>query len=345
MAAFTLSSCSNAERLNFSGVDPALTVAPTQVMVLGTAHLSRDDDALTLDDIEPLLVRLETYAPEVITVEESSGHTCHRARNFPLEHEGYVDAFCFDGAPFREESGLSISEGSYKAGMALKNLPEMPSAAQRRSLAAAFIAGEEPYSALVQWLRLESAERVAADGLGPKSVEMLNRRSQSLNESSSIAAKLAARMGLERVFYADDHGSYIYGKGEREAYGARLSELWPGKDDSCLDHNNIAQAKLTGGDILGAYRDYNSQDFQRRQMDCDWKRTMNDAEPDAYGRKYTLDWQARNLRMSALIMTAATTEPGGRVLSIVGASHKPYFEAYLDQMHDIEIVSTHTVLD
>ena len=29
---------------------------------------------------------------------------------------------------------------------------------------------------------------------------------------------------------------------------------------------------------------------------------------------------------------------------IVGASHKPYFEAYLDQMHDVEVVSTDEIL-
>ena len=43
-------------------------------------------------------------------------------------------------------------------------------------------------------------------------------------------------------------------------------------------------------------------------------------------------------------MSAASTEPGGRVLSIVGASHKPYFEAYLDQMHDVEVVKTDELL-
>ena len=71
---------------------------------------------------------------------------------------------------------------------------------------------------------------------------------------------------------------------------------------------------------------------------------MNDDAPEQYGRKYTLGWQARNLRMVALIMTAATNKPGGKVLSIVGASHKPYFEAYLDQMHDVEVVSTDEIL-
>ena len=221
----------------------------------------------------------------------------------------------------------------------------MPTAAQRRSLAAAYIASEEPESALVQWLRLDTADRMVGDGLGLKSVELLNTRSQVLNESYSIAARLAARRGLERVFYADDHGSYFDADGEGEAYGARVSELWPGEDDPCQAQFKSPETKLIGGDVLGAYREFNDVDFQRIRMSCDWKRTMNDAEPEAYGRKYTMGWQARNLRMTALIMTAATTEPGGRVLSIVGASHKPYFEAYLDQMHDVEIVSTDTVFD
>jgi len=343
--AIILASCSNNDSLNFSGVDPALTVPPTQIMVLGTSHLSNYREDLTLEDLDPLMDRLEAYAPDVITIENSSGMTCNRARAYPLEHAGYAEGYCFDGAPFREESGLTVAEGSFIARKALNEWPDAPTAAQRRSLAAAFIASEEPASALVQWLRLDSVERMAGDGLGQKSVEFLNTRSQNLNESYSIAARLAARRGLERLFYADDHGSYFFADGEREAYGARVSELWPGEDDPCQAHFKSPETKLVGGDVLGAYREFNDMDYQRTQMSCDWKRTMNDAEPEAYGRQYTMGWQARNLRMTALIMTAATTEPGGRVLSIVGASHKPYFEAYLNQMHDVEIVNTDTVLD
>ena len=339
-----LASCGNTDSLDFSGVDPALTVPPTQIMVLGTVHLSNYRSDLTLEDITPLLDRLEAYAPDVITIENSSGMTCNRIRAYPLEHAGIADSYCFDGAPFREESGLSIAEGSYQARIALKNWPEAPTAAQRRSLAAALLASEESESALVQWLRLDEEDRVAGGGLGPKSVELLSKLSQSLNESYSIAARLAARLGLERLFYADDHGSYIYADGEREAYGARVSELWPGEDDPCQAHFKSPETKLVDGDISGAYRELNDVNYQRTQMSCDWKRTMNDAEPEQYGRQYTMGWEARNLRMVSLIMTAAITEPGGRVLSIVGASHKPYFEAYLDQMHDVEIVNTDTVL-
>ena len=339
-----LASCTADDSWDFSGVDPALTVPPTQVMVLGTAHLSGYKDDLTLDDLEPLLERLETYAPDVITIENSSGMTCNRARTYPREHAGYADGYCFDGEPYRAESGLSASEGSFRARNILLDWPNTPTAAERRQLAAAFLASEEPASALVQWLRLDDENRVAGDGLGPQSVAFLKSYGQSLNESSSIAARLAARRGLERLYYADDHGSFLDAEGEREAYGARISELWPQEGDPCGAHFASPDEKLTGGDLLGAYLEYNDEDYGRRTMDCDWKRTMNDDEPEKYGRRYTLGWQARNLRMVSLIVSAAINEPGGKVLSVVGASHKPYFEAYLDQMHDIEVVSTDNYL-
>ncbi len=36
--------------------------------------------------------------------------------------------------------------------------------------------------------------------------------------------------------------------------------------------------------------------------------------------------------------------PGMRVLVVVGASHKAYLEAYLNQMHDVRIVGTDAIL-
>lgn len=340
-----LTSCGNESGLDFSGVDPELAVPPTQIMVLGTAHLSNYENDLYLDDLEPLLERLEVYAPDIITIESSPGMTCQRAKSYPREHAGYADFYCFDGRPYRAESGLSVSEGSFQARQALLAWPVTPTASQRRQLAAFFLASEEPISALVQWLRLAEVDQVADDGLGPASVEVLNRLGQSMNESSSIAARLAARRGLERVFYADDHGSFLDAEGESEAYGARLSELWSQGGDPCQSRSDSADAKLRGGDLLGAYRDYNSPAYSIRAIDCDMRLAMNDEESEQYGRKYTMAWEARNLRMVSLIIDAAATEPGGRVLSVVGATHKPYQEAYLDQMHDVKIVNTDTVLN
>ncbi|MEP6342982.1 MAG: hypothetical protein ABJ275_06675 [Maricaulaceae bacterium] len=72
-----------------------------------------------MENINPLLDRLEAYAPDVITIEDSSRMTCNRIRAYPLEYVGIADSHCFDGAPFREESGLSISEGTYQARIAI----------------------------------------------------------------------------------------------------------------------------------------------------------------------------------------------------------------------------------
>ena len=109
LSAALLAGCGNEALIDLRGIDPDLTVPPTQVMVLGTAHLSGYKDKLTLDDLEPLMERLETYAPDIITIEGSSGMTCNRVRAYPREHDGYG---CFDGEPYRAESGLSAAEGS-----------------------------------------------------------------------------------------------------------------------------------------------------------------------------------------------------------------------------------------
>ena len=49
-------------------------------------------------------------------------------------------------------------------------------------------------------------------------------------------------------------------------------------------------------------------------------------------------WEARNLRQVANIREATAQTPGGRVLVIVGSSHKPWFDAYLSMMSDIKLV-------
>jgi hypothetical protein len=48
--------------------------------------------------------------------------------------------------------------------------------------------------------------------------------------------------------------------------------------------------------------------------------------------------------MAANVLEAAGNQPGAKVLVITGSSHKSYFDLYLDQMHDIELVSIESVL-
>ena len=48
--------------------------------------------------------------------------------------------------------------------------------------------------------------------------------------------------------------------------------------------------------------------------------------------------------MVANIRAAMALRPGARVLNVVGSSHKPYYDAYLAMMADVDIVDVETVL-
>ncbi len=48
--------------------------------------------------------------------------------------------------------------------------------------------------------------------------------------------------------------------------------------------------------------------------------------------------------MVANIRAAFATQPGARVLPVVGSSHKAYFNAYLDVMHEVQLVDAEAIL-
>ena len=48
--------------------------------------------------------------------------------------------------------------------------------------------------------------------------------------------------------------------------------------------------------------------------------------------------------MAANIRDVLARHPGMRLLVIVGASHKGYLEAYLNQMHDVRLIDPEDVL-
>ena len=102
--------------------------------------------------------------------------------------------------------------------------------------------------------------------------------------------------------------------------------------------------RLDGDGVLDLYRAYNGPDAMRMAFDSDFGAALAEPSPQHYGRYYTGWWETRNLRMVANIRAAMAAQPGARALVIVGASHKGYFEAYLNMMHDIRLVDAEAVL-
>ncbi|PAX07279.1 DUF5694 domain-containing protein [Sphingomonas lenta] len=318
---------------------------PTEVMVLGTPHLSGLPETFTPAALEPLLDRLAAWQPTVITIEAISGEQCDALRRYPARYKDSVEAYCWDPSPAARATGLDVPAATAEAERLLAEWPARPSAAQRRRLAAVFLAAGNRASALVQWLRLPPAERRAGDGLDAALATLLERQRARRNEDDLIAAVLAARLGLERVFPADDHSSDAP-VADQAVSGRAIEAAWdnPATASRRAEDEALGAGLGSGEGVLRLYRAYNAPGYPQRVFASDFGAALAEPSPQGFGRGYVAAWEVRNLRMAANVREAAATRPGGRVLAIVGASHRGYFEAYLSMMHDMRLVPAATLL-
>ena len=332
--------------IDFSGVQEPLGGEPTRVLVLGTAHLNQlPDGALNPGDLDLVLDRLEAFAPDIIAVESIGGRGCDELRRYEALYEGVAESYCRDPQPALDVLGMSQPEAYLAARTRLFELADAPSATERRQLALLLLGAGEPWSAALQWAQLDEAERVAADGLTDALAASLDRMLASRNENAALAVTLGARLGLDHLATMDDHTAdsiYAFAPG---TLGETIQSVWA-QSDPAVDDVHAEAANYLGSPelVLAGYRFINSPRYQRATIDGDFGLAAATPDNDAVARQYVSWWQTRNLRMTANIVEATGNQPGARVLVIVGASHKAYFDAYLDQMHDWELVSVDEVL-
>lgn len=353
LAATVLCAASASAQSPVQAFDPSalkgpLKGQPNEVMVLGSAHLAQLPAPFQPSSLALLKARLRAWNPGIVAIESLSGAQCAYVRQFPQRFEEVVKRYCWDPAAARAATGLDVPAATAAIDTLLQNWPAAPAPAQRRRLAAVFLAGGEPASALVQWLRLPEAERHAGDGLDATLVALLNAPQGvrgKLGEDMLIAAPVAAAAGLERVIAMDDH-SGISLETDDDGMAKALAKAW---DNPVNARRAEADKRLHAGagdpaGIMTLYRALNDPGFAKTIYDSDFGAALADDSAKQFGRGYVTYWETRNLRMAANIREAIGDRPGSRTLVIVGASHKWYLEAYLNQMHDVRIVSTEQVL-
>jgi hypothetical protein len=318
---------------------------PNEVLVLGTPHLSQLPAAFQGASLRLMNERLVAWHPRIIAIEALSGPQCAFLRQYPHRYKDSVESYCWDPAPARAATGLDVPAATAQAEQLLANWPAAPTPAQRRHLAALFLAGGERASALVQWLRLPAAERHAGDGLDATLVLLLDKLRDRRNEDTLIAAPVAAALGLERVLPMDDHTADKVIEDEKR-YGEAFQKIWntpAGARRKQADAGIKARLDSPEG-VVSMYRGFNDPSYARLVFDSDFGAALEDGSPQQFGRNYVGYWETRNLRMAANIRDAIGQQPGSRTLVIVGVSHKWYLEAYLNQMHDVRIVPAGPVL-
>ena len=323
--------------------------APNEVVVLGTPHLSGLPDTFTPAMLSPLLDRLATWRPTAIATEDLSGLQCDSLRRYPVRYAQTVKDYCPDPTAAALATGLDVPAANAKAEALLAAWPAQPSPAQRRELAAVFLAAGEPGSALVQWLRLPPAERHAGDGLDEELVAALDKRKDRRNETYLVAAPLAARLRLERLWSVDDHSADSpepTDPAESKANEAAIMGAWDNPASRARKaETERLHARLAQPDgLLNLYRAYNAPGAALLAYQSDFGAAFVEPSPQGFGRQYLGFWETRNLRMVANMRDVLGRYPGTRMLTIVGASHGGYYEAYLNQMHDVRLVDVNTLL-
>jgi len=334
-----------AQQVDLSALDKGMHGPPAQVLVLGTVHLSNMPKTFDPKSLAPLLDRVAAFAPEIITVESISGESCDLVARHPAIYSADdFKPYCADTAAARAATGLEVPAAIAEAHDTLKRWPAQPSAAQRRRLAAVFLAAGDTTSALVQWLYLPAAERRAGDGLDQALAARLEKARNHPGEDALIAAPLAVRAGLQRVYPVDDHTGDSVDVADAQAYGQAIMAAWASAKDAGKSVRERDDALRQGQDMLALYRYINRPDVLSVVTDGDIGAAMRSSSPQRLAQVYVAGWETRNLRMIGNIRASFRERPGARVLSIVGSQHKPWFDSLLGQMQGVEIVDVQQVL-
>ncbi|WP_082576446.1 DUF5694 domain-containing protein [Lysobacter sp. Root604] len=333
-------------QVDLSTLDQGMQGTRTQVLVLGSVHLSQMPEGFERASLAPVLERLAAFKPDIITIEALSGEQCDLVARHPAIYGGPdgPGGYCRKLDAIKAATGLDVPTAIGEVHKTLKQWPAAPTPAQRRRLASLFLAADDRNSALVQWWQLPESERRVGDGLDDALVAMLEKAALSNNENASIAARLAARLGLQRVHAVDDHTGDNVDVSDVEAFGKAVQQAWAAGAPAAQAMRDGEDALSKAGDMLGLYRYINRPEAMRIAIAADFGAALKDPSPQRYGQLYVAGWETRNLRMVANIRETFRERPGARVLSIVGSSHKPWFDSLLGQMQGVEIVDAEQVL-
>lgn len=329
-------------QIDLTALDRDMVGPRAQVLVLGSVHLNampEDFDPAVLDGV---LDRLTAFRPDTISIEALSGEECDLAAHHPVK---YGHDYCIGTDAAKAATGLDVRAAIAEVDRTLKAWPAQPAPAQRRHLAALFLAANDRASAYVQWLQLPETERHVGDGLDAALVEMLGQIETRNNENYQVGARLAARLGLQRVHAVDNHTGDNIAYTDREAFGRSIEAAWTAGRAELNEREKQEKVLSQARDLLPLYRYVNEPEHLRVLADVNARAALRAKSPEGYPQIWVAGWEIRNLRMVANIRETFRERPGARVLAIVGASHKPWFDAWLGQLQGVEMVDVARVLE
>lgn len=319
----------------------------SEVMILGTAHLSRFRDELRPEHLESLLALLESFAPTRIAVEtltanevailaERKGHDPAAAEVINLFARRILDS----GRTMQQAWGIERVSAERRSLMLLDK--GSLSLKQRRELIGYFLAAYEFDSALLQWSYLSHEDRAQAEALPADIRRSLDRALAQTSEMPWLALPLARRLGLQQIYPID---SQYDGVRTLSFPSESIEELFSdpmlyreGRDpDEESRVERVEKHSLASGDLLPLFLHLNSHEGQLRDVK-QWNRLFGLRHSSGLDRFRYAMWEVRNLLAATNIIDAAASGMPERLLVIVGASHKSYLDRILATQLSVRLV-------
>lgn len=328
-------------QVDLASLDRDMAGPRAQVLVLGTMHLNAMPDGFDPAALEGVLDRLAAFKPGIITIETESGEECDLAARHPAK---YGADYCASTELAKGATGLEVPAALAEVDQTLKAWPVEATPAQRRRLAALFLAANDVASAYVQWLQLPAPERRAGDSLNQPLVDKLAQLARRNNENYQLAARLAARLGLQRVHAIDNHTGDRIDLPDIKPLVQAIEAAWAAGGAALKESEQRQEALMRAPDLLPLYRELNTPASLRMYAEANVSAAMRANSSKNYPQMWVAGWEIRNLRMVANIRETFREQPGARVLSIVGVSHKPWFDGWLGQLQGVDVVDVGQVL-
>jgi hypothetical protein len=315
----------------------------TQVMVLGSLHLSGAENKLNKDTLIPIINLLEAYEPTAIAVESLRAEDIITMQNGSAEYQQILDIYVGDtllSLAKKQQQNLGISAiDAIKKMNELLDKPELSVELSVEVIKLA-IAGCNPDTAALHWQYLD--KRLLTNIVSPDVQEYLNKRLSSTNERITIATALATKLKLNRLYSIDDHL-------DKDMYQNMVNQLMPSyeksvyakqllESDYIKKPNQLRDEAIKTGNWLPVFLWVNSKEYSAEVINKDWVQFADkDIDPKAGLARIAL-WEIRNLNMASNIMRVVANHTGERVIIVVGSVHKVFLEQYLSNMIGVKVV-------
>jgi hypothetical protein len=307
---------------------PTFTGQPTEVLILGTQHLDQTTSDAALASTQSRLTR---WKPDVVAVEVLPGdlmdsYLREGGQYADLQHGGIVQAQPL-GEQAQKLTGWKRSEA------ALRAADPRAEAAQR---VLAFLAAYEPWNALLHW----TPELILPEGLHAA----LHELASSPSERTRLGVTVARALGHQQLFHFDDFTTSPVME-EKMAVLERVYDTPEFKQllagHACFAEDEAAKRRgQEAGDYWLTLQHLNSPEGVALNIDLESGLFLRMRLPGGEDRSRLADWDARNFFMAARLRLATTQCPGGRLLAVVGNSHKGPLETALGALgSDLRMVA------